>query len=145
MTSPREWTLFNLLHFHPILYILSQRFGFFSCLPADFFIYFSAGENWGGEKRRDGKVPLSREGSRRLELNSFRSVVTIKWHDVQWYANNGGKERGSWKIKQKYKWSMEFPGHVTLREFNWILKVDFLRSCFLFFPRNFNAWIRGFA
>lgn len=84
------------------IYFISTRYYIFFPNVSDFslacqriFYLFLRGENWGGEKRRDGKVPLSREGSRRLELNSFRSVVTIKWRDVQWYANNGGKERGS--------------------------------------------------
>lgn len=83
------------------IYFISTRYYIFFPNVSDFslacqriFYLFLRGENWGGEKRRDGKVPLSREGSRRLELNSFRSVVTIKWRDVQRYANNGGKERG---------------------------------------------------
>lgn len=82
------------------IYFISTRYYIFFPNVSDFslacqriFYLFLRGENWGRE-RRDGKVPLSREGSRRLEL-SFRSVVTIKWRDVQWYANNGGKERGS--------------------------------------------------
>lgn len=80
--------------FPPDIIYSFPTFRIFLLLASGFFIYFCAGKI-GGEKRRDGKVPLSREGSRRLELNSFRSVVTIKWRDVQWYANNGGKERGS--------------------------------------------------
>lgn len=43
------------------------------------------------------------------------------------------------ELKNKTEIQMEYGISVTLREFNWILKVDFLRSCFLFFPRNFNA------
>lgn len=65
--------------FPPDIIYSFPTFRIFLLLASGFFYLFLRGENWGGEKRRDGKVPLSREGSRRLELNSFRSVVTIKW------------------------------------------------------------------
>lgn len=54
--------------FPPDIIYSFPTFRIFLLLASGFFIYFSAGENLGGEKRRDGKVPLSREGSRRLEF-----------------------------------------------------------------------------
>lgn len=95
------------------IYFISTRYYIFFPNVSDFslacqriFYLFLRGENWGEEKRRDGKVPLSREGSRRLELNSFRSVVTIKWRDVQRYANNWGEGEG--RLKNKTEIQMEY-------------------------------------
>lgn len=70
------------ISFPPDIIYSFPTFRIFLLLASGFFYLFLRGENWGRE-RSDGKVPLSREESRRLELNSFRSVVTIKWRDVQ--------------------------------------------------------------
>lgn len=55
-----------------------------------------------------------REGEREIRIKQFGAWVngvTIKWRDVQRYANNKRGVKG--KKKKKKEIQMEFSGHVT--------------------------------